>query len=470
MKRTINLAIILVSISFITATLTGCGSGAKESGVPSGTNKGTITGHVYDASTYDNSTSSISRLSSKLIKTKPNSIFSKSKLLSISKLLSRLISPSSRILSYSGTPEVTVMVGNIVATTDANGAYTITGLPSGTVAITAFKDSYQTTTLVVNSDTVNFVLSPQAEYGPPEGTATITGTIEALPEEIYPSTDDDMYLSANSISQYSENSSYDPDSHIYNISNAPDNGQTYVIASYCPENYYNQDVYGAYGRIDMTGGGTKYLNLDFTSVTAISGSVTTPSNFSPAFLSSYLFNQDNNIGYLAGYNFDYSSNDYLITNPQLLSGDSYFLWVLCLDPDWNCLGQEVYNFTGTSKNFDLSSLKVPSIKDPSPADGADLNGDLPTFAWNSAGSNKIYRVVVYEPYEPWRDIWECYTKNTNITIPSNIIGSGTMSPDVEYCWNVSATSYDNFNINDMTSLRNARINSFSGNIGRTFTF
>ncbi|MCX5727132.1 MAG: hypothetical protein NT030_08240 [Candidatus Saganbacteria bacterium] len=447
MKRTTNLAVILISIFVIAATLAGCGSGAKESGVPSGTNKGTITGYVYDASTY------------------VYSIKSKSKLKSLfgARQQFNLFSLTSKILSYTGAPGVTVMVGTVVATTDANGVYTITGIPSGTVAITAFRNGYKTMTLVVNSDEVNLLLVPQASWGgwPIYGTGTITGSIEHLPDSVSP---DDIITT--SLRQSSDDWSYTSSTHSYNIDQAPDSGEAYVIADFWDD---PQD-YSAYGRVDMSGGGINILNLDFNSISTIEGNIIVPSGFSNVGVGSSLYNLNNDFIWFLS-NKDISGSYYSLIVPQLLSGDSFAVGVTAYDAANNEISKADYNITGTSHDFDLSSLGVINFLSPTPTDEANLNGELPTFSWSPvSGSNIIYLVWIIEDSEPLKQIWDCYTKNTSITFPSGITGSGTLASGKHYEWRVHAYSISDINMADMTSYRNSRVNTELRPPSRYFTF
>jgi hypothetical protein len=400
------LALVLLALTGIAALVVGCAKVQQISG-----NAGTISGYVYCAATYNSSAK-----------------------------------------TYTGTAEATVMAGGKTIITDSTGYYTLSGLPAGEIAVTAFKDGYASQTIVADNGTISFILYPQqSSYGSSSsnGTATITGSLTGVPAGLFVH---GTAYSKNKSSSYS-GWSYNSTTQTYTITGAPDEGEVYVTVYYSTyEAGSYLDKY-AYGKTSANPGETKSLNISFGDYRSLSGSISLPSGFTVSWISASLYKGYQYRGGLSSASSP--SSTYQINYlPPLESGDSYSIAVYTSNSGGDQISKRYYNITGTTQDVDLSSLTPPTPSSPSPADGANLAGALPAFAWDKvAGENIIYQINLYEySTSESKSIWSVWTKNNSIAFPSGIIGSGGLTSGKTYRWIVAAVSSSPaIEINDLAS-------------------
>lgn len=203
MKKILLFA-LLIPLSLGIAFLSGCGSSSGGGSSSSTPNGGTISGHVYsfNETTY----------------------------------------------AYTGLPGIFVNVSNEVmshsvsAVTDTDGKYTLSGLPSGTLPVTVTEEGFGLT-IVANSSTVNFV--PDSSRDP--GTATIYGSIESFPPDAIWNYEVDVYAYAASGREFDYDYYYNYDTHTFEVTGAPDDGDTYVYVDFW-DGGQDSDVY-AYNKV-----------------------------------------------------------------------------------------------------------------------------------------------------------------------------------------------------------------------------
>lgn len=414
MKRSIITALIVGSIASIWL-LAGCGNptgggGGGGGGGSANPNMGTISGYVY---TYNRTTGVYSGISA-------------------------VVSVSTEAMTL-----------EVAASTDADGKYTLMGLPSGTVAVTATREvggswaNLREMTIVANSDIINFVICGMYE----PGTSTIRGTIEGLAGnpalEIY--TNVTVRTASGRRSDYSF--SYNPGTYRYEITGAPADRDTYVNIMY--------DKYG-YNKIDTSGGGQYSLNISLESWITLEGTVLNiPDN--------YLFEQAdaeifNNHRFVSEW--FYTCNK---TGPESFSlniipaksGDSYCAYINANSADSAFFKYFYYDNLGTKETFDLSSLALPEKLVTSPSVNEIISG-TPSFEWNSVPGVTYYYLECYDKAIPYTSFyWGVYTCDTRISLPACVMSQ--MISGHKYYFSVEAVKYINpdpiYNLNIFTSNR-----------------
>lgn len=400
------LILVMLAVMGISALVVGCAKVQQISG-----NAGTISGYVYCGATYVSSTK-----------------------------------------TYSGTAEATVMAGGKTTITDSSGYYTLNGLPAGEITVTAFKDGYASQTIVADNGTISFILYPQqSNYysSSTGGTAVLTGTVTGVPAGL------SVHGTAYSKNKYSSNSSYNSTAQTYTITGAPDEGEVYVTVYYSTyEAGSYLDKY-AYGKTSANPGETKTLNITFGDYKSLSGNISLPSGFTAGSVSSSLYKGYQYRGGLSRAS-NPSSTYQINYLPPLESGDSYAISVWASNSGGDYIYKLYYNITGTTQDVDLSSLILPAPASPSPSDGANLAGTLPSFAWDKvAGENIVYQISLYEySTSESKSIWSVWTKNNSIAFPSGTIGSGGLTSGKTYRWSISAGSYSPaIELNDLAAFR-----------------
>jgi hypothetical protein len=373
---------------------------------------GTISGYVYDPSTYDYSTK-----------------------------------------TFKGTPEATVIAAaagaTYVATTDASGHYSLSGLPAGTLNVTAFKNGNSAMTIVTDQALVNFFLSGSLP-AKPKGTAVITGTLTGAPAGTPASMIDCYACSKTNNSSYSD-FAYIPATGSYTISHAPDEGETYVIVRYATYEGGNNVYKCAYGKVNTAAGATAILNLAFSNFTTLGGTISLPAGFYPYYVSCSIAKGYQSRGSLGSASLASTETSYLIKwLPQLAAGDSLGMYFSAQDSGGNYISHYFYNITGTTYNADLSSQKVPTPKSSSPADNANLAGVLPSFAWEACPGSAFYSVSLRQQLPSSSvQIWSAYTTDTSVSFPAGISGSGALASGATYIWSVVAVNYTPIKLNDL---------------------
>jgi hypothetical protein len=407
---------------------------------------GVVSGYVYDFYTYDSSAKTFSGMEGATV-----------------------------VAVASGASAAAIASSTSIATTDADGHYTLENVPSGTVAITAFKSGCSSNTIVTDRALVGFLLYRHggSPYSSTDGTATITGSVSGIPASaisIYGSAKSEQ--GSTSWSDWSYNSS----TTTYEVANAPDDGETYVIIYYTS---YESAAYVyryAYGRVNTSPGETANLDIAFGEYTTLSGNISAPSGFTPNHVSPSLYKGYQQRAYFSS-SYLFGASTYEITGlPRLLSGDSIGVSVSSTS-EAGSLTAYFYGLTGS--DLDFSSLSFPTLGSACPTDEANLAGTLPSFSWDAvAGSNVFYAISLYDVTTPESiTVWNCLTTGTSVAFPSAVSSGGTaLASGKEYRWNVSATSVlPGFNINDLPGLYEDVLDDFRTIFGaytgyRTFTY
>ncbi len=413
-KWMLGIGVLCVGIALVT----GCAR-VQETSADEEVQSGTITGYVYDQYSLNYST-----------------------------------------MTFTGTPDVTVLATVVdasaagvsaqttyVATTAADGSYTLSGLTSGqTLNITAFKDGYVSQTIITDKSTVNFPFTPQSgSMGSSAGTATITGTITGIPDSVTY-----VYGRATSANQSSSDFTYYSATGTYEVEDAPDDGETYVLTYFYTTEAGSSVAKYAYGKVNTEAGGTASLNIAHGTYSSLSGSVAGPTDSNLKYAYAYLakgYRTKGSMGYEA-LNFTASSTYEIQYLAPLQSGDSYALYAY-----GTMEGGSFYKFFyGVSDDVALdcseATLPVPGAYSACPASGEDLAGEIPYFTWQAvSGDNVFYSVSLYNT-SSYKTIWTGMTKGTRIDFPAGLSGSGALVSDEEYSWSVTATSMPGIRINN----------------------
>lgn len=425
--------LFVVGFLLLVISQTGCGKGLQDEQQTGGNpNTGTISGYVYDNSTanYDTRT-------------------------------------------YTGTPDAKVLVTTTnfskETTTNSSGYYSLTGLPSGQINITVFKNGYYTTTLITDRSTATFLLSPYSgSYPSSAGGGTISGTITGLPSDT-----SYVYCYARGKNKSSSSITFTATTGAYTISNAPDDGEIYVNVYYYSDS--GATIY-TYGKVTVNKNESKTLNLAFGGTNSIRGNVTLPSGYTSAGIASYAGKPFYYFATRGGTTINNSST-YEITNlPDILSGDSHIIWIATGESDGSQMYRMYYN-AGSIQNLDLSSVQKPTLKTPSPSDGANLAESLPTFSWDAiSGTNVWYAVNISETSPESKTIWSGWTQNTSIAFPSGITEGGSLESGKTYSFYVAVDDFSsNVPLNTLPDWTldwpaDYYIYSLAGNARRSFTF
>jgi len=362
------IGLCVLSMAFIF----GCGT-TPTSGGGGGGNKGTISGHAYVCD-YEGGT-------------------------------------------YTGTSEVIIYVSTeamsqaAVTTTDANGAYTLTGLPSGKIALTATREGNNPITIVADSSTVNFVVSSDAI-----GDATISGTIEGvaggttvhLKFSSCPATDADFYCS--------DNLSFDPVTMTYQVPGVP-LGEVYVGAWTTEAGTTRY----AYNKTTISSSGTHYMNITFEAggVTIEATHFSVPPGYTFSGLGVRVAKSNDTTSVSVGNEDITSGTTFRVDDlPTLKAGDKYTVRISATN-EANTYRRYYPNKTAGSYTFDDDSTTIiPSQIMITPASGTFETSTAPaTLEWNSVTGANCYSVTVNNG--GWT--WYIYTDETSITIPQCIL-------------------------------------------------
>lgn len=338
--------------------------------------------------------------------------------------------------TYTGTTDAYVTVSSeamsmeVTATTDATGYYTITGLPAGaTVMITATKEGRDPVTIVTNSSTANIIITSIFSSGDP-GTATIRGTVEGITG----SPGLNVYAYPLSGKAFHTSGVYYSASHTYQITGAPDDGDTYVVANINGTGLY------AYNIVNTSGGGIHDCIITFESNTrTIEASlITPPDNYSVTWVGVWI--SKNNMYLAKVYGKAVTTGTTICTIeglPPLKPGDYYCVVIGAK----NGANEKLYKYfygrsAGSGQIFDFSSPSLPAAFMKFPPDGITIAG-TPTFEWNNISDASYYLLIVTGTSSNWF----AFTNGTKISMPVDIVNSLTSGT---YDWQVYAYKTPNF--------------------------
>ena len=371
-------AVILISGTVI---LYGCGSGATRGGGGGGSNNpnlGTITGHVY---IYDGT----------------NEL---------------MIGTADAIVSVS----TEAMSLEVSVTTGASGAFTLSGLPSGILTITATKEGITPIlSVVANSNKVDLVIGGFGSY--PVGTATIRGTIEGAPFSggVSPIFQVKPYLYNGKF--YDFFGTADATTGTYEITGAPDAGLTYVRAVYVDSSAFV--YYQAYAKVSPAPSSLTYLDIPHQDgITMDVHLLNKPSNHTVTGIRVYLSNGYARLNSLNGVEpTTDASSDYKIENQlPLQSGDSYMIEVRLSDEAGLKSRKAFFGCTGANQSLDVMLPIEQSTFLKFPAGGTSFS-DISTLEVEGVSGASYYVVMIKDPSDY---IWYIYSETTKISLPKNI--------------------------------------------------
>ncbi|MFC1568294.1 hypothetical protein ACFL37_01190, partial [Candidatus Margulisiibacteriota bacterium] len=205
------------------------------------THSGTISGYVYDFYTYDSEARTFTGIEGVTV-----------------------------VAVANGASAAALASATSVATTDADGHYTLENVPSGTVAITAFKSGCSSNTIVTDRALVSFIIYVHGgTYSSASaGTATITGALSGIPATA-------VSIFGSARSEQGSTSwpdwNYNTATSTYEVTNAPDDGETYVTVYYTT---YESGAYVykyAYGKVNTSAGEIANLDIAFGEYATLSG-------------------------------------------------------------------------------------------------------------------------------------------------------------------------------------------------------
>jgi len=352
---------------------------------------------------------------------------------------------------YVPVPGAVITAGAASAVSGADGSYSLSGLPAGEIMVTASAEGFTSQSLTVNSSSVNFYLAGK-NYSPTGGSSVITGTIYGLPRGVTI-----VDGAAFTLQERSSHFTYNSSLYQYTLSQAPDDGETYLFAFYTSQEadtYYCN--YYTYTRLNMNSS-SQEVNLDFGNSTgSLAVNASLPADYQYPSLMIALYNGARFVNELYWKTQSQEANFVASRLPALQSGDSFGvqLSVTCK------VGGETmmkviarYGVTaGAALNFDLTS--VPALFTSGPIDGAALNSN-PTFCWQKlSGTNILYYVTLMTDELTPRTIWTGYTAGDSLTLPDSVVlNNGS------YKWQLSAANTTGIDLADIgASIAGAYIN------------
>jgi len=351
--------------------------------------------------------------------------------------------------TYTGTPEVIISVSTeamsleVVTTTDASGKYTLSGLSSGLITVTATGAGYDPQTIVANSSTINFVIK-NLGIGL-AGTATIRGTIEGVAGGT------SVSLKAYPFSQKHFNSStyfFDLTTLTYEVTGAPDDGDTYIRAYYTDG---GGNLHFAYNKITTSSGGTFYMNISFEAGVTIDATIiSVPSGYTASNIWASVSKNNRKIVRVSD-NLDISGTSCQLNGiAPLKSGDSYIVTIVATDAaDDGYIKDYFGRSTGNQTFIDNSSMPSPFMVNPPSCNFTTIPTSL---EWNSVSGADYYVLDVYGT----SFAWHIYTADTKIKIPPSIVSlmpAGGKNLDIvarhyvtspPQIYNLNAISPDNY--------------------------
>lgn len=330
-----------------------------------------------------------------------------------------------------------VYVGTFEATTDTSGAYKLSGNPAGEIAITATAEGYIPLTLAVNRRTANIYLSRTGSVSSESGSATISGTIYGLPSGVT-----SVGGLASSLLKTSTKLSYDSSLYKYMLTEAPDDGETYLFACYTSsEAGTSRSVY-TYAKFNM-GSVSKEVNLDFgTSTNFLGVNVNLPSAYKYPNININIYSGYRAVNSIYSRTSAQESTFQAGSLPALQSGDYFGLSVSASSTEEGIKIIGKYNLSGGSTvNLDLTTL--PKLTSASPSDGASLSS-YPIFSWEAINDDRVGYLVYIYPKGSSTAVWAGITKDNSIAVPSVIsLTSG------EYRWQMQVVFYSNLDLADI---------------------
>jgi hypothetical protein len=313
---------------------------------------------------------------------------------------------------YSGAAGITSLnrkimdLGDVTATTDASGKYTLSGLPSGLVTVTATRDGYNPQSIRADSANINFVMEILMS-----GDATIKGTIEGV--------DAGTAIDLNATT-YPFNDLYvhplffDQTTMTYEVDGATD-GITYVRARYNDgvNNHY------AYNSVATSSGGISYMNISFEAAATIDATqITVPSGYTLTDIRPMI--TKNNIALVdAGDDLSPSGTscqwDHLA---PLKAGDKYVIRVDATDEAYDRYVKDYFGRSAGSQTF-IDNSTIPTQVMINPPSNSFTTAPT-TLEWAPVPGANYYQILVEDTDLPTWD-WYIYTAETSIEIPSIIL-------------------------------------------------
>lgn len=344
---------------------------------------------------------------------------------------------ASKLVLISGAK---VYAGTFEVTAGADGSYKLSGIPAGEVLITATAEGFLPQTLAVNRSTVNIYLSGGSSTSE-SGSATITGTIYGLPSGVTL-----VYGLASSLLKRSSDFSYNSSLYKYILTNAPDDGETYLFAYYLSsEAGTSRNIY-TYTNLDMTSG-TKEVNLDFaTSVSTLAVNAILPSFYKYPTLYINIYDGFRSVKEMYSRTQTQETTFLVSSLPALQAGDSYGIYV-STHSTAEVMTKFLYKYNvKNNSTVEMDLTTVPKLNLSAPVDGASFSSN-PTFSWEPiADDGVVYVVCLSRAVDPYANInvWFGLTKGSSITLPIAVsLTSGT------YQWQVNAICHSNLDIADV---------------------
>lgn len=325
----------------------------------------------------------------------------------------------------------------VTSTSDAQGIYTLRGLPTGEVQLNVSGGGYTPCSAVADLDKIDFVIGKKK----PALTelTSIKGTIEAIPLARHVH---DRHIRANAYNNLYRYMpvTYESSTNTYEVRNVPVGDTIYVMAMAGTDgtsNSYTMDCY-AYNKI-VAGSGTNYLNISFEPMVSIEATCSLLPGFTVEGYAAYI-STGNKFMLQAENLWGAMSNTFTIGRlPALQGDDKYIIGIGVKNIYGDRLQKYFYNIGQGNSSFDISSPSVPSGSFLAyPASGETISGTA-TFEWQSVSWADFYELWVYDSatYSKWI-VW---TRNNKITMPNNIWNS---LPSGDYSYQVYAYKFKNF--------------------------
>jgi hypothetical protein len=371
MKKS-DLFILMLLATFISLIfIYGCGSnpsgggGSSSSGSP---NIGTISGHVY---VHDISNATYLPYQG------------------------AIVSVSSEAMSR-----------EVCASSDASGKYTLNSVPSGDVLISVTWEADQALSIATSLADVNFVIYDTWEAG----SVTVRGTVEGFLGAPTFAGINVSFLSGN---WWKTVRTWDPSTFTFEVTGLPANETVYIssVLDYGSGNYLR-----SYGRVDTTGGGVKYLNIDASRIATIDATFTHTSGTVSHVMAS-IENNYKSLRYL--YDESVSGTTHKLSPLfQPYSGDYYLIEVWEDNAAGDIFEPRFWGISTGTQAFDLSTYTMPSSFVVFPTTQETFTTS-PTFEWNAVSSASRYEVNLWNRDESFH--WLAYTNDNKIKFPPNIL-------------------------------------------------
>ena len=229
------------------------------------------------------------------------------------------------------------------------------------------------------------------------------------------------------------------------MTEAPDDGETYLFAYYASNEAENYRSIYTYTRLNMTSA-SQEANLDFgTSKNNLTVTAKLPAGYQYPVLSVNVFNGFRALKNIYSRTQTQESTFAVSTLPVLLTGDAYGLSITAVNSVTTEVALKAISKYGIAEGaaVDLDLSAVPDLRLSGPADGASLNS-IPAFSWEAISGDRIIYMASVVSEDSWRTIWMGYTRGNSIALPDAVsLANGT------YRWQIAAAYFSNLDLADL---------------------